>query len=208
MAGKFFSLFLASFSVIGYRAGVEEPSHSIVAHIGELEIRRYGKRLAAETTLSGKTMEDTRRAAFQILADYIFGNNKAKTKIAMTAPVAQSSQQMAMTAPVSQQRTAEGWAMKFFLPSDLTVDTAPEPKDRRVKLVIVPEQDYAVLRFSGRRDDAAVQSHIARLKATLAGSAWQSAGDAVAWFYDPPWTLPFLRRNEVAINVHRTGVND
>ncbi|CAM5472270.1 SOUL family heme-binding protein [Mesorhizobium sp. UC22_110] len=208
MAGKIFRLLLAGFSVIGYRAGVEEPSYSIVGHIGELEIRRYGRRLAAETTLSGKTMEETRRAAFQILADYIFGNNKAKTKIAMTAPVAQSSQQISMTAPVSQQRTAEDWAMKFFLPSDLTVDTAPEPKDRRVKLIIVSEQDYAVLRFTGRRDDEAVQSHIARLKAALSGSAWQSAGEAVAWLHDPPWTLPFLRRNEVAINVHRSGVKD
>ena len=208
MAGKISGLFAAGLAVIGYRAGVEEPPYSIVAHSGELEIRRYDQRLAAETTLSGKTMEDTRRAAFQILADYIFGNNKAKTKIAMTAPVAQSSQQVEMTAPVGQQRTAEGWTMMFFLPSDLTVDTAPEPRDRRVKLVIVPEQDYAVLRFTGRRDDAAVQSQIARLKAALAGSEWQSAGEPVAWFYDPPWTLPFLRRNEVAVKVHCADLKD
>ena len=30
-----------------------------------------------------------------------------------------------------------------------------------------------------------------------------SGGDPVVWFYDPPWTLPPLRRNEVAVRVTR-----
>ena len=201
LAGMICGLSLAGCSVFGLRDDTQQPHYSVIARIGDVEIRQYGERLAAETTVPGQSMEATRNAAFRILADYIFGKNKAKMEIAMTAPVSQSSERIAMTAPVSQQQTRDGWKMRFFLPEGMALDSAPVPNDPRVKIVVVPREDYAVLRFSGSRDDGAVKSHIAKLRAALSGRGWQPIGNAVAWFYDPPWTLPFLRRNEVAIEV-------
>jgi len=58
-----------------------------------------------------------------------------------------------------------------------------------------------VLRFSDVATDAAVAAHRAALLAAPTGTRWRPAGEAVTWFYDPPWTLPPLRRNEVAVPV-------
>ena len=209
MASVVSSLLLGGCSVFGYRGATEEPDFTVVDSIGNVEVRRYDARLAADTVVQAKDAPAARNAGFKILADYIFGNNQADDKIAMTAPVAQSSDQnadqasekIAMTAPVSQDRTADGWRIRFFLPSKLNLDTAPRPNNDKVTLTTVAPQTYAVLRFSGSRDSAAVQSQTDQLEADLQPSAWEPTAQPIAWFYDPPWTLSFLRRNEVAVEV-------
>jgi hypothetical protein len=75
------------------------------------------------------------------------------------------------------------------------------PNDPAVRLVEVPGETMAVLRFTGDRGAAAVAARQAELLRGLAGTAWAPQGEPVAWFYDPPWTLPWLRRNEVAVPV-------
>jgi hypothetical protein len=67
-----------------------------------------------------------------------------------------------------------------------------------VVVVPVPARLMAVLRFSGQATPDTVLTENRRLAAVLAGSAWRPDGPPVAWFYDPPWTLPPFRRNEVA----------
>jgi hypothetical protein len=191
-------LLLGACSVVGVRTA-PEPAATVVGHIGPVEIRRYAPVLAAETTVAGSALY-ARSVGFQRLFAYITGRNAAQSKIAMTAPVAQApSQTIAMTAPVAQTETPTGaWTVRFFLPATMTEATAPRPLDPQVVVVPVPARLMAVLRFSGQATPNTVATEGQRLDAALAGSAWQADGPLVAWFYDPPWTLPPFRRNEVA----------
>lgn len=202
MATLLGSLLLSACSVFGIRSGTEEPQHSLVERVGEVEIRHYDRRLAAETTVSGDAYA-ARGEGFRRLAGYIFGGNQGRARIAMTAPVAQSGvtagDRIAMTAPVAQAADGDGSVISFFLPAGLT--DAPKPNDDRVRIVPVPAETMAVLRFSGSATDTVIAAQRATLLATLAGTRWHPAADFVAWFYDPPWTLPPLRRNEVAVPV-------
>lgn len=192
-------------SVVGIRAE-EEPKYRVIDHVGTVEIREYAPRIAAETAASGDEYA-ARSEGFRRVAAYIFGGNHARQSIAMTAPVAVGKQNIAMTAPVAQQRDAAGaWVIRFIMPSSYTMETLPAPDDARVKLVPLQVETFAVLRFTGSIAPEAIATQRAALLAALAASAWSTEGEPVVWFYDPPWTLPFLRRNEVAVPIiHRGG---
>lgn len=197
------TLALGACSVFGVRDGTEEPKYAFVAKLSQVEIREYSPRIAAETTVAGDEIS-ARSEGFRKLAGYIFGANTGNAKVAMTAPVAQSSQTIAMTAPVSQDRDPSGrWVVRFFMPAKYTLDTLPVPSDSQVRLVGVPAQTMAVLRFSGSTGSAAVASRQAELLAALQATEWRPTGFPMSWFYDPPWTIPALRRNEVAVPVAR-----
>lgn len=203
------AVMVSACSTVGVRSGTEEPAFTEVARVGAVEIRTYGERIAAETVVSGSS-EAARNRGFQRLAGYIFGGNTDRSSIAMTAPVAQAesggSRSIAMTAPVAQA-PADGnrWTIQFFMPSEYTLATLPVPRDPSVVLTVVPAETYAVLRFSGLGSARTVAEKQAELEAALTGSPWASAGEPVVWFYDPPWTVPPLRRNEVAVRVSRRG---
>lgn len=201
------ALLTSACSTVGIRSGTEEPAFTEVGRVGTVEIRTYGERIAAQTVVTGSS-EAARNRGFQRLAGYIFGGNNARTSIAMTAPVAQAdegrSQSIAMTAPVAQGAVGQDrWTIQFFMPSEYTMASLPVPRDPAVVLAVVPAETYAVLRFSGLGSARAVAEKEAELDAALNGSGWTSAGEPVVWFYDPPWTLPPLRRNEVAVRVTR-----
>jgi hypothetical protein len=143
-----------------------------------------------------------------LLFDYISGANQADAEIAMTVPVetTSGSQKIEMTAPVETQVDGTGsTTMRFFLPSRFTAETAPQPTDDRVRIVTIPEQSFAVLTFSGSRSEQAVSAKEEELRATLATLGVDAEATARAFFYDPPWTLPWFRRNEVAIEVTSVG---
>jgi hypothetical protein len=196
-------------SVVGIRAGTEEPRHVVEQIVNGLEIRRYEPRIAAETVISD-TEEGARNRGFRRLAGYIFGGNQSNSKIAMTAPVGQQrgetrgGERIAMTAPVAQQAGSDGtWVIRFFMPAEWTMDTLPAPNDEAVKLAVVPAETFAVLRFTGDRGPGAVATRTEELLRLLDDTEFQKAGPPVAWFYDPPWTVPCLRRNEIAVPVMR-----
>ncbi len=191
------------FSGATARERVEEPAFTVLASPAGLEIRQYGPRIAAETTVTGRT-EKARSDGFGRLAGYIFGGNTTRTSIAMTAPVAQASEKIAMTAPVGQTPDGSGaWRIQFIMPGEYTLETLPVPKDPSVRLVALEPETFAVLRFSGSTGDKAVSARKAELLQRLTGSGWRAQGETVAWFYDPPWRLPSQRRNEVAVQVVR-----
>jgi hypothetical protein len=196
----------SALSIVGIRIGTEEPKHTSEQLTERVQLRRYGPRIAAETTVA--SAEDAARSeGFRRLAGYIFGKNHGNDKIAMTAPVAQSKagQQIAMTAPVAQSAasaaTGEGWVIRFFMPSKWTMETLPQPDDGRVRLTEVPAETFAVLSFSGDRGPQAVQERTAELMEALRATGFEADGEPTSWFYDPPWTLPFRRRNEIAVPV-------
>ncbi|MBU8538824.1 heme-binding protein [Roseomonas tokyonensis] len=191
--------------MVGVRSGTEEPAFDLWEQANGLEIRRYAPRLAAETEVAADEAA-SREQGFRLLAGYIFGGNRGAVRIAMTAPVAQEAVspqpvRIAMTAPVAQSATASGYRIRFFLPAALR--DPPVPEDPRVRVVEVPAETVAVLRFSGSTSPQSVADATARLRAALGDTTWQAKGPATAWFYDPPWTIPALRRNEVAVPVVR-----
>ena len=193
-------------SIVGVRTGTEEPPFTVQRQVRGVEIRHYGPRIAAETTIDADE-EKARSEGFRRLAGYIFGGNTTKSKIAMTAPVAQqSSEKIAMTAPVAAQRDGSGqWVIRFFTPVEYTMETLPTPNDERVRLVDVPAETVAVLRYSGIASPAAVASHTGELLTTLRDNGFEPKGEPFSWFYDPPWTIPFRRRNEVVVGLESAG---
>lgn len=192
------ALLLGACTVVGVRAGTEEPVFETLGTEAGLEIRRYGTRIAAETVVEGDEA-GARSEGFSRLARYIFGGNAGAARIAMTAPVAQAGTRIAMTAPVAQQGAGDGHVIRFFLPAALS--DPPVPNDARVRIVEVPGETVAVHRFAGGTDPASVAAARARLLGALPATRWVAAGAPVAWFYDPPWTIPALRRNEIAVPV-------
>ncbi|TVQ29038.1 MAG: heme-binding protein [Geminicoccaceae bacterium] len=198
------ALLLAGCTAFGVRSGTEEPPFEVLAALdGSTEIRRYGPRLAAETAVAAEP--GARNAAFRVLAGYIFGGNQGERRIAMTVPVEtqEPGQRIAMTVPVEVDEATGELRMRFFLPSEFTLDTAPLPNDPRVTLVELEPTTVAVRRFTGSTANTAVALETTALLAALDGSPWVALGEPVAYFYDPPWTLPPARRNEVVVPVTR-----
>ena len=197
-------------SVVGIRTGTEEPRYTVVQTMGALEIRQYAPRLAAQTTVSGDEYT-ARGTGFRRLAGFIFGGNHTGASIAMTAPVAQAGAQaasstIAMTAPVGQDQVAPGqWRIRFFMPAKYTAATLPQPNDPAVQIVTVPAETIGVYRYTGSIGAQATAAADRELLRLLQGSGWVAAGQPVTWFYDPPWTIPFLRRNEAAVPVAKPG---
>ena len=195
----------SALSVFGIRTE-EQPRYDVIDQAGNVEIRRYARRYAAETTLRASDEAKARSDAFNILASYIFGRNTSRRAIAMTAPVAtQTGREISMTAPVETVSSGPQGAliMRFFLPANLTKATAPLPDDRRVQLVEIPAETLAALRFSGSWSQELIGQKRHDLNEALQGSNWLPVGAPLNLFYDPPFALPFLRRNEVAVRVQR-----
>jgi len=190
--------------VTGAAMATEEPAYAVLERSGSFELRRYDPMIVAETLVSG-TMDDASGSGFRLIADYIFGNNTVPNgsngKISMTAPVTMlaQSEEISMTAPVSMERSAGKWRVHFVMPSEYTLDNLPRPNNPAVTLREVPANNYAVIRFSGLAGENKVAAKTAELKAWLEGRGIEPLGNPQLARYNPPWTLPFLRRNEVMV---------
>jgi hypothetical protein len=191
-------------SIFGFNMSTEQPRYDVLERIGDnVEIRQYGPRVAAETIVDTSKSDNARGDAFRLIAGYIFGANKTREKFAMTSPVEISSPgtEIARTTPVEVNKTDAGSVMRFFMPSKYSIEQLPEPSDPRVKLTQMPSTTVAALRFSGSTGDSAVTTRTGELIRALQPTKWKVAGLATAFFYNPPWTIPFLRTNEVVIPV-------
>ena len=199
----------------------EEPNYTVLSKTENFELRRYESQLVAQTWVSGD-QDAASRAGFKILADYIFGNNTASSgessKISMTAPVAMqfeakqsatkkngsnASQKIAMTAPVSikqeQQQNDGKWRVQFTMPSKYTMQTLPKPNNPDITIIEVPPQTYGVIKFSGLAGSEKVAAKTAELKSWMQTQKLTLTGTPELARYNPPWTLPFMRRNEIMI---------
>jgi hypothetical protein len=183
---------------------VEEPKFTLVLREGSFEIRDYQPAVAAEVTVTGGQREAAGKG-FRLLAGYIFGGNRRRQSIAMTAPVAQqpAGRTIAMTAPVTQSRRDGEWVVRFTMPAAYTLATLPEPDDPRVQLRALPPERFAVERFSGLADPQLVEAKTAELEGFVRAHGLRAIGPVSLAQYDPPWTLWFMRRNEVMIPVAR-----
>lgn len=183
-------------------SNVEQAKYTVVESFGNIEIRNYDPMIVAQAQVSG-VRKDAISQGFRTIADYIFGNNIANQSVAMTAPVTQQqSQAIAMTAPVIQQPAENNqWIVRFVMPSQYTIETLPKPKNPDVTLVEVPAKRLAAIRFSGSSDDTLLAARKQELLAFLAEKKLTPVSEPTFAFFNPPWTLPILRRNEVMVEI-------
>lgn len=198
------------------REKTESVPYTVVARLGEVELRRYPRTVAVETVAPSENK------AFSRLFRYIAGANEGSSEVSMTAPVEVDARSASidMTTPVEVdlgsrlpgtdtervgERTddgrADGVRMAFYLPAEYDPESAPTPTDDRIDLRTVPERTLAVKRFSGRPTTARISRERDDLLSTLSDADVTTVDSPFFLGYDAPWTVPWSRRNEVAVEV-------
>jgi len=197
---------------------IEEPDYEVVETYPDFELRQYPPYLVAETEVSGD-FDDVGNRAFRILAGYIFGDNKGRKKIEMTAPVTQrpagdgggDGEVIEMTAPVTQRPaggSGDSYVFSFVMPARFTLETLPEPTDPRVHLQRKPARLMAVLRYSGRWTESNYRKHERQLLDAVREEGLTTVGEPVYARYNSPFSLWFARRNEVMVEVRPPDQNN
>ena len=194
---------------------IEEPKYEVIVSDAQFEVRHYAPVLIAETIVEGD-MDAASSKGFRLIADFIFGNNLSsdtdkKSKIAMTAPVTvePQSSKIAMTAPVtvepqaaeSNMKTAKTWRINFVMPSQYTLANIPKPKNNAVSLREVPSKYFIVHKYSGFNTVSRVQTKTDETVEWAIKRSYKMIGTPQLSRYDPPWTLPMFRRNEIMLEI-------
>jgi hypothetical protein len=179
----------------------ETPSYSVIRKEKDIELRLYPAYIKAEVTIVDTSYRKAVFKGFNILADYIFGNNIKTEKIAMTSPVQVSqSQKIAMTKPVTISGDGN-YIVAFIMPSEFTLDSLPKPKNEAVQFDCVPSNTMAVIRYSGYFQGAKINKAKQHLNTWLEKEGFETDGDFIVAGYNPPWIPWFLARNEVMIMI-------
>ena len=188
-------------SVMGVRTA-PEPRHDVLSQDGQFEIRVYPPLWVAQTVVTADYRE-AGHIGFNRLAGYIFGGNKTRQDMPMTTPVFREStgERIAMTAPVLQQPDGEAWTMSFVMPEGYGQDTLPDPLDANVVLKQLPARKVAVLCYTGALDAKAIATHSAELLTWLENQSIKPLSPPRSAAYDPPWTIPMRRRNEIHVDI-------
>ena len=163
---------------------IEEPRYEVVTAWEEhsIELRSYAPRILAVTT-----MTQGQNNGFRVLAGYIFGGNNNDQKIAMTAPVQRSMDDSA--------------EMAFMMPAEYSLSDLPTPEDDRVSFREAPGYTAAVIQFNGWADMEKAEANWQVLQAFLTEREITTSGEPSLNQYNPPWTLPFMRRNEIIVPI-------
>lgn len=183
--------------------GVKEPAFVVERSADGYEVRRYEPYLVAEAEVPSGT-EDPLGAGFSMLFKYIGGANQGSRKIDMTAPVLKEGpepEKIPMTKPVLRRQEQGMTGVAFVLPPGYTLETVPPPNNPSIRIREIPTRRLAVLRFSGYATNPVVEEKRERLAALLARDGLRPAGGFVEAYYNPPWTPPFMRRNEVMVEI-------
>ena len=191
----------------------EEPKYVVLEKSEPFELRAYAPMIVAEVKVEGD-LDAASSQGFRLIAAYIFGQNQISEKISMTAPVgieakeADKSAKIAMTAPVTiesaksvDKSTNAQWTVSFVMPSEYTLVTLPKPINPQVLIREVPAEKRAVITFSGFYNEDKVQEKTRELQGWMKSKNLKSIGVPQFARYNPPWTLPFMRRNELMIQV-------
>jgi effector-binding domain-containing protein len=180
----------------------EEAPYTVIKTDDIFELREYPPRILAEIIVEGE-LEDAGNKAFRPLFRYISGYNKSRGKIAMTAPVSQeqTGEKISMTAPVSQQRAQGKWAVSFMMPASYTMETLPTPDDPNIKLRQVPARRVSAVRYSGFWSEEKCLLNKEKLEKWIKDNHYTVTGEPVWARYNPPFTLWFMRRNEILIPI-------
>ena len=187
-------------NAFGIRTG-ESPKYDVIHEDGELEIRRYPALLRAKTFVAGD-YETSSEIGYKRLASFIAGHNSGELRVYPVDAAPRSSscgEHIAMTTPVLQAPAESGWSTAFILPRKYSFSTAPKPWDAEIELEQVPPQTMAILRYSGSVDADRIQRKFREVRGWVQSIGWRSISEPLAAQYDPPFTIPFLKRNEVLV---------
>lgn len=181
---------------------IEEPQRILVHQDGPFQIRDYGPSLVAETQVQGEHGAAISEG-FRRLARFIFGGNESSREIAMTAPGDQSSagKKIAMTSPAAQAALGGSWVVTFYMPPGSGLANMPRPLDAGVVLREIPRRRVAVLLFSGLITEGNLVQRSQELRQRIAARGAAATGSVTYAFHNPPWTLPWMRRNEIMIEI-------
>ena len=186
---------------------IEEPNFEVLLEGEEFEVRRYAPYIVAEVDVRG-SFDDAGNEAFRILAAYIFGENETSEEMQMTAPVQSRSKgegvRMAMTAPVTSSSPGAGedtYTFGFVMERKYTMETLPKPRDTRIRLRVQEPKIVAVREYSGRWTNRNYKRNETELLASLAAAGIEPRDEPILARYNSPFTLWFLRRNEVMVEV-------
>jgi hypothetical protein len=199
----FFALMLIGLSLLTTpnAMATEEPSYRVTTQSEPFEIREYPPLIVAQVEVPGDLSEAS-SAGFRLIANYIFGNNIAVRDGGLTTaePV---SEKIAMTVPVIAEGKADKktWLIQFVMPKQYTMDTLPKPNNSQVKLVPIGPQKLAVVRFTGFVGDEKVQEKTAELLVWIQSRNEVVSGNPRLARYNPPWSIPWMRRNEILIPI-------
>ena len=177
-------------------AEYERPSYNVVLKEDGLEIRDYAPAVVIETQVLA-SRRDAASEAFRSLFNYISGDNTARLEIPMTSPVAQ-------TQAVEGPGNVSGkWAIRFFLPKNLSDENIPQPLQKDVNIVTLAAQRFASVSFKGTQNDKKVSKYTARLREFISQKGYGVSGEPVYAFYDPPFVPWFLRDNEILLPIQK-----
>ena len=197
---------------------IEEPEFEVIHKFEDIEFRRYAPFIIAQTIIDTNNRSEASNTGFRRLFNYITGANTRQEKIEMTAPVIQSDslysdaaksntrksnkgEKLEMTAPVQQSATKDGWKVAFVLPLHFTMDSAPVPANPDVGLLQIDARTMAVLSFSGRWTEKNIRKHQVALMNKLESADAEILGEPEFAAYNAPFALPFMRRNEVMVEI-------
>lgn len=188
---------------VWFERGVKEPGYKVERKANGYEVRQYESYLLAEARIPSG-VDDPLREGFRMLFDYISGANAGSQKIKMTAPVLQeggAAEKIPMTKPVLSLREQNVSVVSFVLPADYTLQTTPLPENPGIQICEIASRRVAVIRFSGYASDEIIDKQSKRLISFLMRDGLKTKGAFMAAYYNPPWTPPFMRRNEVMVDL-------
>ena len=188
---------------------IESPKYEVEKEEGSFEIRTYAAYIVAQVDVESD-FDGALRNGFEILAHYIFGGNKKKESIPMTAPVSEeipmmapvTSEKISMTAPVTEEQAGErSYRVSFAMPSKFTVETLPEPQDKRITFKVVEGRRTAAIRFSGRVHEKLATQKTEELRDWLSRNGMVPKSNFVVALYNPPFIPGIFRRNEIVVDI-------
>lgn len=184
ISGALLIIFLLSGVIM---SDVEQPKYDVIVNNSPIEIRQYSALIVSEVVVKN-TRKLSINEGFKLIADYIFGNNQQQTKINMTAPV-------------TQQKSENGWIVRFIMPAEHSLGTLPKPENPAVKIKKIDQKKFVVIKFSGLSSEDNIKQHELKLTQYILDNDLRTQDSPIYAFYNPPWTLPFLRRNEILIEL-------
>lgn len=174
---------------------VKIPTYRVISQQGSVEIRQYDPMIIAEVTLAGER-NDTINHGFKVLAAYIFGENISSN------PNRTAKEEIAMTAPVMHQKTSsQTWQVRFVMPKQYSLNTLPKPKTKDIKLISLDQENFVVIRYSGSWSERCAQEQLGRLMQFVKDNKLQVIDSPIYAYYNPPFTPPFMRRNEIMLKL-------
>ncbi len=200
------ALLFAAWILAGYlpTRNIATPACTVIERKAEYEVRAYDGYIVAETVKAGNH-DHSLNMGFGELFQYITGNNSRKYNMPTTAPVLHSNgterQTIPMTAPVMNQMTGGQYTVAFVMPAGATLSNLPEPRSSSVKLREVRAHKAAVITFSGNPTEKIMKEKTAALLSYLQRDGKRTRSEPQEAFYNPPWTPPFMRRNEIMVEI-------